>query len=105
MSSWAEVKAATMTRETRETGLESLQEKVSTFRLRAEPGITVADLLARLQQATVALEGPGKYHAEQLLGEMLIDLLCLARKERLDLAFHAKRAFARMQRGYEDSNG
>jgi hypothetical protein len=36
-----------------------------------------------------------------VLGEMLIDLCCLAAKERLDLAHHARQAFLRMQQDDE----
>jgi hypothetical protein len=85
----------------REQNLETLQAQYADFRRRAEPGLTHSDLYARLDRAVNALEIVRAGDTGAILGEMLIDLCCLAAKEQLDLAHHARRAFLQMQRDYE----
>jgi hypothetical protein len=85
----------------REQSLETLQAQYADFRRRAEPGLTQSDLYARLDRAVNVLEIVGAEDTGAVLGELLIDLCCLAEKERLDLAHHARQAFRRMQQDYE----
>lgn len=87
---------------TREKTLEALQEQFATFRRRAEPGLTRGDILTRLHNAVdwLELHDPGNPD-EELIGDMLIDLCCLAQREGLDLAHHGRQAFRRMQQEYE----
>jgi hypothetical protein len=85
--------------------LETLQAQYADFCRRAEPGLTQSDLCARLHGAIEHLEAfPDALKGasqSMLLGEMLIDLCCLAEQERLDLAHHARQAFKAMQAEYE----
>jgi hypothetical protein len=85
----------------REHNLETLQAQYADFRRRAEPGLTQSDLYARLDRAVNVLEIVGAEDTGAVLGEMLIDLCCLAAQERLDLAHHARQAFKAMQAEYE----
>jgi hypothetical protein len=85
----------------REHNLETLQAQYADFRRRAEPGLTQSDLYARLDRAVNVLEIGRTGDTGALLGEMLIDLCCLAAQERLDLAHHARQAFKAMQAEYE----
>jgi hypothetical protein len=85
----------------REQSLETLQAQYADFRRRAEPGLTQSDLYARLDLAINSLEIVRAEDTGAVLGEMLIDLCCLAAKERLDLAHHARQAFLRMQQDDE----
>jgi hypothetical protein len=85
----------------REQNLETLQAQYADFRRRAEPGLTRSDLYARLDRAVNALEIERAGDTGAVLGEMLIDLCCLAAQERLDLAHHARQAFRRMREDYE----
>lgn len=85
--------------------LEDLQDQYSTYRRRAEPGLTRDDIVAAMAVAIESLE-TGIHHGrtvEEWLGELLIDLCCLAQVESLDLAHHARQAFRRMQQEYEAS--
>lgn len=85
----------------REQGLETLQAQYADFRRRAEPGLTRGDILTNLERAIVGLERGGDAPIGGDLGDMLIDLCCLAEKESLDLAHHARQAFRAMQAEYE----
>jgi hypothetical protein len=89
----------------REHNLETLQAQYADFRRRAEPGLRRADIIARLHSAIEHLEAfPDALQGTQqgmLLGELLIDLCCLAEQEHLDLAHHARQAFRAMQADYE----
>lgn len=83
--------------------LEDLQDQYATFRRRAEPGAKSLDFLMGIISKAEAweaghLDGSGKAEA---LGELLVDLCCLAQSEQLDLAHHARQAFRRMQDEYE----
>lgn len=84
----------------REHTLETLQDRYATFRRRAAPGLTRDDLCASIDRANRALETDPHADRGALLGELLIDLCCLAQIEHRDLAFHGKRAFKRMQDEY-----
>lgn len=84
-------------------GLETLQARYADFRRRAEPGLVYPDIVSRLSRAAETLEliDSGNVEMGVVLGDMLIDLCCLAEKERLDLAHHARQAFRRLQQEYE----
>jgi hypothetical protein len=98
---WAEWEGKPMAKEVRGTSLESLQERVGTFRLRSARGLTTGDLCTRIDRDNRALKTVRAADKGALLGAMLCDLLTIARKENLDLAFHAQRVFAQMQAEYE----
>jgi NTP pyrophosphatase (non-canonical NTP hydrolase) len=87
----------------REQSLETMQAQYADFRRRAEPGLTKEDILVGILSKAEAWEA-GHLDATaraEALGELLIDLCCLAEKGSLDLAHHARQAFKRMQAEYE----
>lgn len=83
----------------REQSLETFQDQVATFRRRTQPDWRDDHSRARIANA-LDLWGDNP-DTGRVLGEMLIDLCCLAQAGNIDLAFHARRAFRRRQDEYE----
>lgn len=94
---WQAMGGAIVAKETRDTSLEAWQERIDTFRLRAERGLEVSDAVVAIERLLTLHQ-----YGEPLdTGALLIEVMTIARLQRHDLAHGLKQAFARLEREYE----